>query len=561
MTEAAPAASPVTVTVTTAASSTATSTTTAPPLPPTTTTTTGKSSRHASATKFDLEPNPFEQSFASKESTPNSAGKLVGPGQTTAAAAAAAAALLPPVASIASPSSLLGSGGPSSANYWGINSLRSGPLSPAMLQGPQSSTPSSSSLAGNGTTSSVGGGVLSFVDAHHLRTGLTPNESGIRTGLTPGGSGSIFPAPSPTTAALFGLVPPTPNGLQTGPFPPTPTPVESASSNTNTTTTATTAPAASSSSSQATSVTVGPTNPLNSITSSGQDQTQAIFHILSQNRPLQHLPTTSKQEYDPASAAASGLFMLSQGQQQQQLLQQQQQHNNASVVKEELVKDTKRKPNKKQARKSDETATGPNKRQRGNASRNAMPSHLSDTDDAGAGGIDDDDEDEDDNDDRRGSADSTGSTNITINPAMTSVTTATAGSINKKMTDEEKRKNFLERNRVAALKCRQRKKQWLSNLQAKVEYYGTENDALNAQVTALREQVVNLKALLLAHKDCSATRALPPGQDPINLALSQDFVLHSSASATSAGAATTTVPMSSLTQSLASQISGSRRYV
>jgi ATF/CREB family transcription factor len=37
----------------------------------------------------------------------------------------------------------------------------------------------------------------------------TPNESGIRTGLTPGGGGSMFPAPSPNSQALF-------NQLQSG---------------------------------------------------------------------------------------------------------------------------------------------------------------------------------------------------------------------------------------------------------------------------------------------------------------------------------------------------------
>lgn len=73
-------------------------------------------------------------------------------------------------------------------------------------------------------------------------------------------------------------------------------------------------------------------------------------------------------------------------------------------------------------------------------------------------------------------------------------------------TDEEKRKNFLERNRQAALKCRQRKKQWLQNLQAKVEFYGHENDQLTAQVTSLREEIVNLKTMLLAHKDCPVAR-------------------------------------------------------
>lgn len=59
---------------------------------------------------------------------------------------------------------------------------------------------------------------------------------------------------------------------------------------------------------------------------------------------------------------------------------------------------------------------------------------------------------------------------------------------------------------VAALKCRQRKKQWLANLQNKVEMFSSENDALTAQITQLREEVVNLKTLLLAHKDCPVTQ-------------------------------------------------------
>lgn len=43
-----------------------------------------------------------------------------------------------------------------------------------------------------------------FGDAHHLR-GIypTPQESSLRTGLTPGGSGSMFPAPSPNSQAIF----------------------------------------------------------------------------------------------------------------------------------------------------------------------------------------------------------------------------------------------------------------------------------------------------------------------------------------------------------------------
>ena len=64
----------------------------------------------------------------------------------------------------------------------------------------------------------------------------------------------------------------------------------------------------------------------------------------------------------------------------------------------------------------------------------------------------------------------------------------------------------LTRHRVAALKCRQRKKQWLANLQQKVEIYTAENDSLNSQLSALRDEVVNLKTLLLAHKDCPVSQ-------------------------------------------------------
>lgn len=36
--------------------------------------------------------------------------------------------------------------------------------------------------------------------------------------------------------------------------------------------------------------------------------------------------------------------------------------------------------------------------------------------------------------------------------------------------------------------------------------YQTENDQLSQQIAALREEVVNLKTLLLAHKDCPVTQ-------------------------------------------------------
>jgi ATF/CREB family transcription factor len=114
------------------------------------------------AASLSLEPNPFEQSFGG--APPET------PGGTK----------LPSVAALTSPSSLL----PGNTPFpWGGSSLRTGPLSPAMLSGPTNDY---------------------FSDNHHIRGGFpTPNESSLRTGLTPGGSGSMFPAPSPNSQALF----------------------------------------------------------------------------------------------------------------------------------------------------------------------------------------------------------------------------------------------------------------------------------------------------------------------------------------------------------------------
>ena len=46
----------------------------------------------------------------------------------------------------------------------------------------------------------------------------------------------------------------------------------------------------------------------------------------------------------------------------------------------------------------------------------------------------------------------------------------------------------------------------MASLQNKVELYSNENESLSAQISQLREEVVNLKTLLLAHKDCPVTQ-------------------------------------------------------
>ncbi|GAA5838865.1 hypothetical protein JCM3766R1_004233 [Sporobolomyces carnicolor] len=81
-------------------------------------------------------------------------------------------------------------------------------------------------------------------------------------------------------------------------------------------------------------------------------------------------------------------------------------------------------------------------------------------------------------------------------------------------TEEEKRKNFLERNRQAALKCRQRKKAWLQSLQTKVELLTTDNDTLQTTVNNLTEEVNSLRAILAAHSNCPVAIAngAPPPQ-------------------------------------------------
>lgn len=75
------------------------------------------------------------------------------------------------------------------------------------------------------------------------------------------------------------------------------------------------------------------------------------------------------------------------------------------------------------------------------------------------------------------------------------------------MTEDEKRRNFLERNRQAALKCRQRKKAWLQQLQQKVEFLQTDNEALQQTVVALREEIGALRNLLSQHSSCNVSSA------------------------------------------------------
>ncbi|KAH5440642.1 hypothetical protein HBI32_010070 [Parastagonospora nodorum] len=408
---------------------------------------------------FSLEPNVFEQSFTGGNGNTNANGNVETPGGRT---------VLPPVANLTSPSPL-----PGLTPGW-QSSLRQGPLSPAMLNGPTGSTDYFS---------------------ESFRGFPTPNESSLRTGLTPGGGGSMFPAPSPNTQAIFNLqssgITPGTGDFQAAAL----RAAAQANHNKNNTSGAPT--------SQPEGATAGMDRQNNFQQSQAPQQR-------SQNDPYAN--------HDVSSAANDLLSFASQNgggrnNQPQFSMAPQQQSMHAGHMPVQPVgqnnhvrRDTKGSINSmasadtgdfSESGQSEQAKTATRSRAKKGANGKQAAGSKRKTDDAPKGSrkksnaapsMDDDMMDQDSDDDMN-------------------IKDEDTHKDGRKMTDEEKRKNFLERNRVAALKCRQRKKQWLANLQAKVELFSTENDALSATVTQLREEIVNLKTLLLAHKDCPVSQA------------------------------------------------------
>lgn len=435
---------------------------------------------NAPAGSLSLEPNPFEQSFSG--APPET------PGGTK----------LPSVAALTSPSSLLPGNTPFA---WGGGSLRTGPLSPAMLSGPTNDY---------------------FSDTHHIRGSFpTPNESSLRTGLTPGGSGSMFPAPSPTTQAMFGLA--------CGPSA-TPSTIDFHR---------TALSAAAAKREQAQAQQQGSAAPPTS-------QPQEMSNGAQTSKTESKAPTGPFDPHD--NDAANGLFLLAQGRNSTQPNAGQQypsvppsqgqgqppvsaapavqppstspQMNGAPSLTGSSVRGVSEasqgseeseiaRPNTRARGKRNSGGAAANSRRKADEPPAKAPANKKQRSNGGASisSMEMDHSDEEHHDGKNGKDENNGGSK-------------------SKMTDEEKRKNFLERNRcvylnplslvrqlcfnmcnrVAALKCRQRKKQWLANLQSKVEMFSTENETLTQQITQLREEVVNLKTLLLAHKDCPVTQ-------------------------------------------------------
>lgn len=77
--------------------------------------------------------------------------------------------------------------------------------------------------------------------------------------------------------------------------------------------------------------------------------------------------------------------------------------------------------------------------------------------------------------------------------------------------EEDKRKKVLERNRMAAMRCRKKRKCWVAELELKATQMSNTNQQLQQEVKLLRAEVASLKSLLLAHKDCPVTQAITQG--------------------------------------------------
>lgn len=64
------------------------------------------------------------------------------------------------------------------------------------------------------------------------------------------------------------------------------------------------------------------------------------------------------------------------------------------------------------------------------------------------------------------------------------------------------RQSHLEKNRVAAHKCRQRKKEYINGLEGRAREFSTKNKLLKENVAMLRDEVLTLKNEVLRHASC-----------------------------------------------------------
>ncbi|KAL8964986.1 MAG: hypothetical protein Q9183_004098 [Haloplaca sp. 2 TL-2023] len=68
--------------------------------------------------------------------------------------------------------------------------------------------------------------------------------------------------------------------------------------------------------------------------------------------------------------------------------------------------------------------------------------------------------------------------------------------------EDVRRNKFLERNRIAASKCRQKKKEWTQNLEARARELHKENSSLRLLVDSLRDEMLFIKGEMVKHSSC-----------------------------------------------------------
>ncbi|KAG6995575.1 50S ribosomal protein L15 [Physcia stellaris] len=64
---------------------------------------------------------------------------------------------------------------------------------------------------------------------------------------------------------------------------------------------------------------------------------------------------------------------------------------------------------------------------------------------------------------------------------------------------------ILERNRVAASKCRQKKKEWTNNMENRARQLQRDNASLRQMVDSCKEEIIFLKGEMLRHSSCRST--------------------------------------------------------
>ncbi|KAI7893986.1 uncharacterized protein EV154DRAFT_119597 [Mucor mucedo] len=72
--------------------------------------------------------------------------------------------------------------------------------------------------------------------------------------------------------------------------------------------------------------------------------------------------------------------------------------------------------------------------------------------------------------------------------------------------EKQKRKQSLEKNRLAAYRCRERKKQEQQQMVDQADILSLQNESLHIIVNNLKNEVISLRELLLAHDTCDCER-------------------------------------------------------